>query len=121
GREVKIFKAATPFVGRISTANAAAAAEIISKKLKIAANEKFQKEHPADASDIFVSALIMSGQPNIVAYDPNLHSEVLVAANDFIKAHPQAANSRLLEEVSLAQAGGAPESAPRGVANPSAE
>ena len=41
----------------------------------------------------------MSGQPNVVANDPNLHSEVLEAANDFIKEHPQDADKRLLEMV----------------------
>ena len=120
-REVQIFKSATPFVGRIPAADAGRADDIIAAMLKIAADPTFQKNHPREASDIFLSALLMSGQPNIVANDPNLHAEVLEAANDFIKEHPEDADKRLLEQVSLAEAGGAPETTPRGVINPSAE
>jgi hypothetical protein len=117
-REVRIFAAATPFVGRVAPSDAATASDIIGGMLKVAADKDFQKSHPQDAAVIFLNALNMSGQPNVVANDPNLHSEVLEAANDFIKEHPEDADKKLLEEVSLAQAGGAPESTPRGVIQP---
>jgi hypothetical protein len=117
-RQAKVFAAATPFVGRIPAADASQAGEVIAVMLKVAADKDFQKNHPQDAAAIFLNALNMSGQPNVVATDPNLHSEVLEAANDFIKEHPQDADKRLLEEVSLAEAGGAPESTPRGVIQP---
>jgi len=120
-REVRVFAAATPFVGRIPPSDAGTASEIIGAMLKLAEDKNFQNAHPREAADIFLNALNMSSQPNIVAYEPNLHAEVLEAANDFIKEHPQDADKRLKEEVSLAEAGGAPETPPKGVINPSAE
>jgi hypothetical protein len=117
-REARVFAAATPFVGRIPAHDAGTATDIIANIIKIAEDKDFQQKHPREAADIFLSSLNMSAQPNIVAYEPNLHAEVLEAANDFIKEHPQDADKKLLEEVSLAEAGGAPESTPRGVIQP---
>ncbi len=120
-QDVKLFAAATPFVGRIPAADASKASDVVRAHLELAANPDFQKKYPRQAGDIFVHALYMSGQPNIVAYDPTLHAEVLEAANDFIKRSPSDADKKLLEEISLAQAGGAPETTPVGVIEPSAE
>jgi len=119
--EVKIFDAATPFVGRIPPANVATADEVITGMLAVAANQDFQKRNPKGASDIFVNALVMSSQPNVVANDPTLHSEVLEAADDFVKKSPADADKRLLDEVNLAEAGGAPTVTPMGTRNPSQE
>ena len=119
--EVKIFNAATPFVGRIQAADAGRAGDIIRAELKFANDPGVQKNNPNAAGDIYLAALRMSNQPNVVAYDPTLHSEVLEAADDFVKTHPQDADKKLLEEVSLAEAGGAPENTPVGVINPSAD
>ncbi len=118
--QVKIFKAATPFVGRIPAADVAAADEAITGMLTVAADKDFQVRHPQDASEIFLTALIMSNQPNVVANDPTLHSQVLEAADDFVKKNPSDADKKLLEEVSLAEAGGAPSVTPIGTINPSA-
>jgi hypothetical protein len=118
---VKIFDAATPFVGRIPAANVGPADETIASMLTVAANQDFQQNHPHEAADIFRNALIMSGQPNVVADDPNLHAEVLEAADSFLKKNPADVDKKLLEEVSLAEAGGAPEVTPIGVIRPSAD
>jgi hypothetical protein len=120
-KEVRLFKAATPFVSRINAANVRPASEVIADMTQLASDPTFQSRNPQGAADIYLYALNMSGQPNVVAYDPNLHSEVLEAANDFIKSHPQDSDKKLLDQVSLAQAGGAPETTPRGIINPSAE
>jgi hypothetical protein len=120
-QEVKIFKAATPFVGRIPASDTEQADQIIGAMLKFASDPGVQRNSPRDAGDVFLTAMFMSNQPNMVAYDPNLHSEVLEAADDFVKGHPQDADKKLIDEVSLAQAGGAPESTPRGVINPSSD
>lgn len=117
--EVKIFKAATPFVGRLPAADVAAADEIIAGMLTLAADKNFQQRNPQEASAIFLNALVMSSQPNVVANDPTLHSEVLEAADDFVKENPADADKKLLEEVSLAEAGGAPSVTPNGTLNPS--
>jgi len=119
--EVKVFTAATPFVGRIPPAEANKAADVVRAMLNYASNPAVQKSDPRDAGNVYLVALRMSSQPNIVAYDPNLHSEVLEAANEFVKSHAEDADKKLLEEIDLAQAGGAPEVTPRGVINPSAD
>jgi hypothetical protein len=120
-QEVKIFAAATPFVGRIPAADAEQAGDIIRALLKFADDPTVQRNNPRDAGNVFLTALFMSSQPNLVANDPNLHAEVLEAADDFVKTNPQDADKKLLDEISLAQAGGAPEATPRGVINPSSD
>jgi hypothetical protein len=118
-QQVKIFTAATPFVGRIPASETSQAGEIIRAQLKFADDPGVQRSKPNDAGTVFLTALLMSSQPNLVANDPTLHSEVLEAADDFVKSHPNDADKKLVEEVSLAQAGGAPETTPVGVINPS--
>jgi hypothetical protein len=112
GVDAKIFEAAAPFAGLIPPGDAAEAASIITAMLGEASNPTFQKDHSHEAAAIFAAALVMSGQPNIVVQDPNLHQEVLTAADDFLKSHPDDADKRLTDEVSLAEAGGAPNNQP---------
>ena len=112
GTDIKIFEAATPFVGLIAQGNSNNAATVIAAMLAKATDPAFQRDNSRGAALIFTAALIMSGQPNIILQDPNLHQEVLTAADDFVKSHPQEADKRLLEEVSLAEAGGAPNNQP---------
>jgi hypothetical protein len=110
--QVKTFEAATPFVGQITPVDSSDAANVIAAMLAKASDPAFQKDHPHEAATIFTAALVMSGQPNIVGKDPNLHQEVLTAADDFSKGHPEDVDKRLSEEISLAEAGGAPNNQP---------
>jgi hypothetical protein len=119
--QIKIFDAATPFVGRIPAANIGPADDMISAMLAVGADPDFQQLHPQQANAILLSALVMSSQPNLVANDPTLHARALEAADDFVKKNPQDADKKLLDEVSLAEAGGAPSITPIGTINPSQE
>ncbi|MDX2028938.1 MAG: hypothetical protein SFW62_09955 [Alphaproteobacteria bacterium] len=119
---VKLFTAATPFAGQIAPNDTAAAGKIINAMLALANNPAFQKTNPNAAADIYASALNMSGQPNMIVGNPNLHNAVLADADDFLGNAPADADKRLREQVSLALFVGAPPPlGPRGIINPSFE
>lgn len=115
--KIKLFLAAAPFVGQIGASDAGKADDLILAMLKIASDENFQNGDPKGAAAIFTAALIMSNQPNIVAADPNLHAAVLEEAHKFHEKHPGTDNN-FDEQVSLAEAGGAPTFPPYGTINP---
>lgn len=118
---IKLFVAATPYVGQVPPADAGKAAAIIQAMVNLANNPAFRKSNPHDTAEIFAAAVSMTSQPNIVAQDPNFRNLVLANADDFLGDAPADVIKKLQEQVSLAlQIGTPPPLGPRGTLLPSA-
>src|SRR5882672_4426078 len=96
-----IFSSAKDTVSNLSYTDSVEAHKIILNMLSLVSNTDFQKNNTCASERILSSALVMSGKPNIVVLDPNLHNKVYTESKEFSAKNTCVSDSTLSEQLTV--------------------